>query len=74
MENRINKKIIKEEPCTIHGNPFKKITFEDGEQIYKGFDKRFNIWVTLRFRQTDDSEVVKEIGDMVKYLIREGGI
>ena len=74
MENRIKKRTVKEELYTIDGNDFKRITYDDGEQIYKGFDKNFDAWITLRFRQIDDSEVIEKIKQHAYLLIGEGEI
>jgi hypothetical protein len=65
----IIRNIIKEELVTIDKNDFKRVTYDNGEKIYKGYDKQFNAWVTLRFRQTDDTKIVNEIENVAQFLM-----
>lgn len=69
MEKRIMETVINEELVTIDNNEFIKITYDTGEQIYKGFDKQFNAWITLKFRQTDDREVIERIEQHAHLLL-----
>lgn len=69
MENRNNKNIINEELFTIDNNEFKKITYDTGEQVYKGYDQNFKAWITLKFKQTSDKEVLNEIENIAKLLL-----
>jgi hypothetical protein len=55
--------IASEKFTEIRGITYKEITYEDGNTILKTFDDECKMWITLRFAQGDDSQVVQNIID-----------
>lgn len=56
-------KIINKEKIILYSREYNQITYENGEQILKKYNKKYNMWVTLRFKphDFDDSDIIKLI-------------
>lgn len=57
----INKTIIHEREVNIKGVPHKKVTYEDGEIIYKRYDDKGKIWIVKRFSTDNNTNVLEEL-------------
>lgn len=60
------RKIIKCQYITIRNEEFIEITFDDNEIILAQYNKKYKMWLILRFSQEDDSETIKKIKDFVR--------
>lgn len=47
----MEKVIIKEENVEMDNLMWKKITYNNGEIIYKRFDEEFKVWIVLEFKK-----------------------
>lgn len=63
MSNDINEKNIE-----INGNLYKEITFDNGETVLKRYSQEYKTWITLRFSQNDDTQVI----DKLKSIFSQG--
>lgn len=57
---------MQEETINLYGKTYKQITYDTGEQILKRFDDKYKMWVTLRFTQDEDTNVLNLIKQTTK--------
>lgn len=62
------KKIINEQTIMLFSEEYKLITYEDGEQILRIYDKKAKMWGTLRFSKPENAILLEEI---ISHTVRQ---